>query len=385
MKLIQFTRILDQSSGIGRVASELNTTLKKNGHDVINYCIYKNEKQDFGKGKVIVIPVVYKIEKYLGKWLGKAISVFLFDIITSILSLAHRKDVKLYNGCGYNNGIQVGHSCHLQALKTKVNNGSFSWIINPLHYTCILREFIVFKILKRHFLVAISQKVKHEFITNYSFPSERIKVIPNGVDVSKFKPEQLNRDLKQRLGIPFDKKIFIFVGNEFQRKGLKIILNGIAHCDKKSLENITLLIISRDNPDEYIKHAKKIGIYDICIFLGEIKDVSPYFNISDFAFLMSDYEPFGLVGIEAMASGNILLSTGVDGIADYLIDGENGYITPRTSEHVTHVVTQCLNLEVDVKNNMLINAYNTAQSYAWDKIALEYSEVISKYKKEYCK
>lgn len=151
MKLIQFTRILDQSSGIGRVASELNTTLKKNGHDVINYCIYKNEKQDFGKGKVIVIPVVYKIEKYLGKWLGKAISVFLFDIITSILSLAHRKDVKLYNGCGYNNGIQVGHSCHLQALKTKVNNGSFSWIINPLHYTCILREFIVFKILKRNF------------------------------------------------------------------------------------------------------------------------------------------------------------------------------------------------------------------------------------------
>lgn len=250
-----------------------------------------------------------------------------------------------------------------------------------MHYTCILREFIVFKILKRQFLVAISQKVKHEFITNYSFPSERIKVIPNGVDVSKFKPEQLNRDLKQRLGIPFDKKIFIFVGNEFQRKGLKIILNGIAHCDKKSLENITLLIISRDNPDEYIKQAKKIGIYDICIFLGEIKDVSPYFNISDFAFLMSDYEPFGLVGIEAMASGNILLSTGVDGIADYLIDGENGYITPRTSEHVTHVVTQCLNLEVDVKNNMLINAYNTAQSYAWDKIALEYSEVISKYKR----
>lgn len=102
-----------------------------------------------------------------------------------------------------------------------------------MHYTCILREFIVFKILKRQFLVAISQKVKHEFITNYSFPSERIKVIPNGVDVSKFKPEQLNRDLKQRLGIPFDKKIFIFVGNEFQRKGLKIILNGIAHCDKK--------------------------------------------------------------------------------------------------------------------------------------------------------
>ena len=49
------------------------------------------------------------------------------------------------------------------------------------------------------------------------------------------------------------------------------------------------------------------------------------------------------------------------------------------------VIETLSNLEVDVKNNMLINAYNTAQSYAWDKIALEYSEVISKYKKEYCK
>ncbi|HFK3783605.1 TPA: glycosyltransferase family 4 protein [Klebsiella oxytoca] len=385
MKLIQFTRILDQSSGIGRVASELNNKLTDNGHEVINYCIYKNEEQRFDSSKVFVIPFIYIFEKYLGKWIGKAISVFLFDVLVTFISLFHRNNVKLYNGCGYNNGIQVGHSCHLQALKTKVKNGSYSWIINPLHYVCILREFFVFKILNRQFLVAISQQVKHEYINNYSFPAERIKVIPNGVDISKFKPDQSNKNLKQRLGVPFDKEIFIFVGNEFQRKGLKVILEGLAYCNKENLSMMTLLIISRDNPDEYIKQAKQVGIYEYCNFLGEIKDVSPYFNVSDFAFLMSDYEPFGLVGIEAMASGNILLSTGVDGISDYLVDNVNGYITLRTPEDVSRIVSQCINLESDVKCNMLMNAYTTAQSYSWDKIALQYSEVLEQYKQEYCK
>lgn len=385
MKLIQFTRILEQSSGIGRVASELNNKLAKNGYEIINYCIYKNEKQDFMDGRVIVIPMIYLFEKFLGKWLGKAISVFLFDIFVTLISMYHKNDVKLYNGCGYSNGIQVGHSCHLQALKIKVKSGSYGWIFNPLHYACITREFIAFKLLRRQFLVAISQKVKHEFIANYNVQPDRIKVISNGVDLYKFKPEQNNFIKKQQLGIPQNKIIFIFVGNEFQRKGLKVILDGLALCEKKILSMISVLVIGREKPDDFIKYSKDIGISESCIFLGEIKDVSEYFNVSDFAFLMSDYEPFGLVGIEAMASGNILISTGVDGIADYLLDKKNGFITHREASDIKKTVTLCTTIGQESKSEMIKNSCFTAQSYSWEKISLQYAEVIKQYQCEYHK
>lgn len=113
-----------------------------------------------------------------------------------------------------------------------------------------------------------------------------------------------------------------FVPKKNQILGVKI-LNKLKEKGYKAN-----LIFLGDGPTkkDVISYAKKIEIIDQIKFMGNISNVDPFLEKSNFYLHTAYYEPFGLVMLEAMAAGLPVVSLDGKGNRDFIVNGENGYI-----------------------------------------------------------
>jgi glycosyltransferase involved in cell wall biosynthesis len=124
-------------------------------------------------------------------------------------------------------------------------------------------------------------------------------------------------------------KMILFVGRIGNFKGLGDLLIAFSRLDGE----YSLTVIG-DGP--YLPKAKKISkelkIENRVKFLGWLQNdlISEYYNAAEFVVMPSLWpEPFGIVGIEAMAHAKAIIAYGVGGIPDWLKDGVNGYLVER--------------------------------------------------------
>ena len=96
---------------------------------------------------------------------------------------------------------------------------------------------------------------------------------------------------------------------------------------------------------------------------------------SDIFILPSVNETFGMVYLEAMASGCITVCTKNDGVDGIIKDGENGFTTGTTTEEIKQVLGKILNLKD--QNRILNNSYNTILEYTEKKTAKDYIKNIT--------
>jgi len=71
-------------------------------------------------------------------------------------------------------------------------------------------------------IIAVSNGLKREAVAHYNFPPNLVHVVPNGIDLERFRPAQEDekRLLRSGKNLPGNTFIYLFVGNEFPRKGL---------------------------------------------------------------------------------------------------------------------------------------------------------------------
>ncbi|RJP80137.1 MAG: glycosyltransferase family 1 protein [Desulfobacteraceae bacterium] len=160
-------------------------------------------------------------------------------------------------------------------------------------------------------------------------PWEKITPVGyGGVDVERYRPREKNEQLIKKHGIEH-KKVALFVGNLIPFKGLHILLDAIAEIDDK---NLVLLVVGGGySENEYKKQVRDLGIADRIIFAGpQFPDrmLPAYYNICDFLVLPSTHsESFGLVVIEAMASGKPVIVSALPGPSQLVNHGVDGLIT----------------------------------------------------------
>ena len=162
-------------------------------------------------------------------------------------------------------------------------------------------------------------------------PKAKIAVIPNGVDLEKFKIQNEKfkiEELKNRLKIEDGDKIVITISRLVEKNGVGDLIEAISKCKIANPEQrIKLMIIGSGSLEENLKiKVQKSKLQDSVLFLGDIPydEIPAYLAISDVFVRPSFSEGLGNAFLEAMAMGVPIIGTPVGGIPDFLQDGITG-------------------------------------------------------------
>lgn len=207
-------------------------------------------------------------------------------------------------------------------------------------------------------------------------PGINPEVISMGCDTSSFSPEhRVDNFFNQG-----DKKVILFVGRLAEKKGVTYLIDAM-----KDVEGAKLVIVGKGNLESSLKEqAAPYG--DKIEFLGpkthdELQTIfasADIFAAPSITAQDGDKEGFGLVIIEAMASGLPVVASRSGGIVDIITDGENGLLS---DEKDSKKIAQNINILLNDESKRLYikeNSINTAAQYDYGVIASKYRDLIEK-------
>lgn len=155
---------------------------------------------------------------------------------------------------------------------------------------------------------------------------QKVVEMPNGIDTERFRPCKKDKGLLEKHGLR-DKVVVIFVGNFYLYKGLHYLIEAVSGIRD---ERIVLLVVGGGYEEvRYRKQVKDMGLEKRVIFAGKALDeeLPLYYNLSDFLVLPSTHtESFGVVVLEAMASGKPVIVTSLPGPMALVNEGQCGLI-----------------------------------------------------------
>jgi D-inositol-3-phosphate glycosyltransferase len=226
----------------------------------------------------------------------------------------------------------------------------------------------------------------------YNAETERISVIPPGVDVNHFYPIDPD-EAKEYIGIPPNDQMLLFVGRVEPLKGIDTLIRAIALMREMGLlerHRLCLSIIGGDpDPDSAATNTEMVrlkelrednDLEDIITFLGRrSQDTLPYYYSASEAVVMpSHYESFGMVALEAMACGTPVVASEVGGLAFLIQDEVTGYHVPVGEPEALCDRLSLLLEDRNLHERMSKDAVIFSQEYAWENIAAKIVELYQK-------
>lgn len=265
--------------------------------------------------------------------------------------------------------VCVVHAVNRASLAEKRRAGYRRWLLNPSNLWVSWRDWWMLRGGRYSRIVAISERVRSQLKQHYNVPDDRIVTIPNGVNLSRFDPKNASARAEVRLsfGVPTDVPLVLFVGSQFQLKGLEFAIRALAEMNTR----VILLVVGGDSAAPFKQLAEQLGVSERVIFAGARSDLPKIYPAADAFVLPTLYETFALVCLEAMASGLPVLACPVGGVEDYLRDGENGFLIQRDPQDIAIRLDQLLNDGV-LHQRLRAGGLATAKEYAWEKIAKQY-------------
>ena len=158
--------------------------------------------------------------------------------------------------------------------------------------------------------------VSREIASRVPAAEPRCRIIPNGVDLERFRPGR-RAEARNALGVAPDVPVWLFVGHGFRRKGLETALRAVHSSRASSGE---LWVAGGDPPAAWERLASEIGVSAQVRFLGPRRDVERLYAAADALILPTRYDAFANVTLEAAASGCVPVTTPQNGAAEWFGD-----------------------------------------------------------------
>lgn len=287
----------------------------------------------------------------------------------------HTIDILNLNGAitntpGHVNAVHFVHNSWLKFIANNPQSSSRGLIYNlyQLIYTTFNAHWEKQAFLQADVVVAISDKVAEDLLA-MGVPPRSIKVISNGVDLGEFAPGLGER---QRWQLPADVPLGMFVGDiRLSRKNLDTVLPALT-----AVPDLHLAVAGDAANSPYPQLAASLGLSQRVHFLGFISDVAALMKAVDFLVFPSRYEPFGLVVLEAMASGLPVITASSTGAAN-LITPDSGIVLPHADDVVAlNQALQLLSGDRSLCQNMGKAARLVAEAHSWRKMASSYLDLF---------
>jgi D-inositol-3-phosphate glycosyltransferase len=243
-------------------------------------------------------------------------------------------------------------------------------------------------------VVAATQAEVAQIQWLYQVSTERVVVIPPGVDTGHFYPI-LADEAKEFIGIPLKKRMILYVGRIESLKGIDTLLRAMSVLKEEALlseDNACLAIIGgeADVSSEKLsvemvrltQLSEELGLEGIVRFLGKQgQDTLPYYySAAEVVVVPSHYESFGLVALEAMACGSPVVASETGGLAFLIKDGETGFHVPAGDVGALKSRLEIILRDDDLRIQLGRQAAAYAKGYDWslisDKILDLYSSLL---------
>ena len=365
--IVQISREIGLRGGSECVAYELHRAWRALGIDAQAITSFASETEG-REGINLVAP-------WLGEWSewGYLTTALALPIFTLIATLRVRRDyrsgVVLSHGDSLAGDVCIVHAVNRASLAEKRRAGYYHWILNPANLWVAWRDWFMLARGRYRRIVAISERVRQQLKQHYGVPDEKIVTIPNGINLTRFSPDnaRARAAMRRSLGIEEGIPLVLFVGSQFRLKGLEFAIRALAEMKTEA----HLLVVGHDSANGFRNLAGELGVAERVHFVGARKDLPEIYPAADAFVFPSLYETFALVCIEAMASGLPVLATRVGGIEDYLRDEENGLFIKREADDIARKLDRVLT-DADLRARMKKQGLATAANYSWEKIAQQY-------------
>lgn len=171
-------------------------------------------------------------------------------------------------------------------------------------------------------VIVNSAMVRDEIVSTFGYPSERIHLVRNGVDVARF--QKGDRDgTRQRLGLAEDDFVLLFVGSGWERKGLPFLLRLMRRIEKTETR-VKLLIVG--------KGRLSGSVPGNVVLAGPMGRVEDAYAAADLLTFLPIYEPSSNVVPEALAAGLPVITSVFNGAAEWLTESVNGHVLSRPED-----------------------------------------------------
>jgi glycosyltransferase involved in cell wall biosynthesis len=225
----------------------------------------------------------------------------------------------------------------------------------------------------------LSEFMKGKLRDHFNLEAGKIKVLPGGVDVEKFKPGS-QKKARLELGLPLKKKIVITSRRLVARMGLDNLIDAFGSVQEKIPESLLLITGDGRLRGELEKQARTLGLEKKIVFTGFVpeKDLPLYFQAADLFVLPTEkLEGFGLATVEAMATGLPALGTPIGATKEVLGHLDRALLFEGSGpKAMAKKMTRYLN-----KDNRSLKKKSrkyVLENYAWPK-------VVKKVEREYLK
>ena len=176
-------------------------------------------------------------------------------------------------------------------------------------------------------LIVCSEFMKGEAVRLFNTPADKIDVIFNGVDASKFEFDwsESERLATRRKYAQDDEKIVIYVGRFVREKGIQVLLNAV-HSVLADEPETKFLIVGGGVRDKFENFTRWAGLGESVKFTGFMsgRQLHELYRCADVAVFPSLYEPFGIVALEGMAAGVPVVSSDAGGLKEIVQHGVTG-------------------------------------------------------------
>ena len=263
-----------------------------------------------------------------------------------------------------------------QILKTRNIDLPF---ITTLHGTDItllgkdksFQPVIEFAINQSDAVTAVSESLKEDTYQFFDI-KKNIKVIPNFIDPSLYR---FAEDIELRAQFAEKDEVIITHISNFRK--VKRVNDVICIFEGVQQQLSAKLLMVGDGPELHqVKNlARELGISDKVFFLGKSKRIEQITSISDVFLLPSETESFGLVALEAMASGVAVVSSNVGGLPEVNKDGVTGFLNEVGD--IEGMITSVLTIfkDKDTLARFKTNALEHSQKFELNKIVPVYENL----------
>ncbi len=181
----------------------------------------------------------------------------------------------------------------------------------------------------RGLICPVSRHSAEDFLRHYGLDRDRVRVVFNGVDLQPPEPEKREAwraEQRALWGVGENEKVLLFVGHDFDRKGLATAIEALGRRVAEGRRRWWLIVVGQDDGAAYFKLAVKRRVAERVRWIGQVKSVVSPMVAADLLALPTFFDPCSRAVLEAMILGLPAATTAQDGAAEAMRHNQSGFI-----------------------------------------------------------